>query len=163
MCFSGLRPGTGCLLVWSSILLLWTLAPCDSITYCQARGLSGHTSPRGECACFFLEDSALLEDKEDYLLLSWSDSKWAHLVHCEEIFYSKLELLTPLWQAMFGSYCSAVVLAACNCSATRHGGRTMSLTARLYSHLLGQAQDGVAQWVQGARGLAWGYDLGYPW
>ena len=41
-----------------------------------------------------------------------------------------------------------------NYSATHHGGRTMSLTARLCSHLLGQAQDGVAQWVQGARGLA---------
>ena len=32
----------------------------------------------------------------------------------------------------------------------------MSLTARLCSHLLGQAQDGVAQWVQGARGLVVG-------
>ena len=66
----------------------------------------------GECACFFLEDSALLEAEEDYLLLSWSDSKWAHLVHCEEIFVSELELLTPLWQAVFGSYYSAMVHAA---------------------------------------------------
>ena len=32
----------------------------------------------------------------------------------------------------------------------------MSLTARLCLYLLGQAQDGVAQWVQGARGLAMG-------
>ena len=32
----------------------------------------------------------------------------------------------------------------------------MSSTARLRSHLLGQAQDGVAQRVQGARGLAVG-------
>ena len=32
----------------------------------------------------------------------------------------------------------------------------MSLTARLCSHLLGQAQDGVAQWIQGAQGLAVG-------
>ena len=52
-----------------------------------------------------------------------------------------------------GSRCSAT---AHNCSATHHGGRTMSLTARLCSHLLGQAQDGVAQWVQGAWGLAVG-------
>ena len=58
---------------------------------------------------FFLTDSAPLEAEEDYLLLAWSDSKWAYLVHCEEIFDSKLELLTPLWQAVFGSYCSAVV------------------------------------------------------
>ena len=82
----GLRPGTGCLLSWSStILLLWTLAPHDYVIYCQARGLSGHTSPRGECVCFILEDSVPLEAEEDYLLFSWSDSKWAHLVHCEEI------------------------------------------------------------------------------
>ena len=32
----------------------------------------------------------------------------------------------------------------------------MSLTARLCLHLLGQAQDSVAQWIQGARGLAVG-------
>ena len=110
---SGLRLGTGCLLGWSStILLLWTLAPHDYVIYCQARGLSGHTSPRGECACFFLEDSMLLEAEEDYLLLLWLESKWAHLVHCKENFVSKLELLTPLWQAVFGSCCSAVVRTA---------------------------------------------------
>ena len=60
----------------------------------QARGLSGHTSPRGECVCFNLEDSAPLEAEEDYLPFMW-----AHLVHCEEIFDFKLELLTSLWQA----------------------------------------------------------------
>ena len=27
-----------------------SLAPRDYVTYCQARGLSGHTSPRYECA-----------------------------------------------------------------------------------------------------------------
>ena len=37
-------------------LLLWTLAPHDYAIYCQAWGLSGHTSPHGECAGFFLED-----------------------------------------------------------------------------------------------------------
>ena len=95
MCFSVLRPGTSYLLVWSSILLLWTLAPNDYVIYCQAQGLSGYTSPHGECAYFFLEDSTLLEAEEDCFLLLWSDSKWAHLVHCEEIFDSKLELLTP--------------------------------------------------------------------
>jgi len=48
---SGLRPRTGCLLGWSSaFLLLWTLAPRDYVPYCQARGLSGHTSPCGEWA-----------------------------------------------------------------------------------------------------------------
>ena len=93
----GLCPGTGGLLDWSfAFLLLWTLAPCDYITYCQAQGLSGHTSPHDECVCFILEDYAPLEPKEDYLPFSWLDSKWAHLVHYEEIFDSELELLTPL-------------------------------------------------------------------
>ena len=50
---SGLQPRVGYLLGWSSaFLLLWTLAPRDYVTYCQARGLSGHTSPCGECAFF---------------------------------------------------------------------------------------------------------------
>ena len=43
-----------------------------------------------------------------------------------------------------------------NCSATHYGGWTMSLTARLCSNLLEQAQDGVVQRIQGARGLAVG-------
>ncbi|XP_066333758.1 uncharacterized protein [Miscanthus floridulus] len=38
--------------------------------------------------------------------------EWAHLVHYREIFDSELELLTPLWQAVLGSHCSAVVHAA---------------------------------------------------
>ena len=61
---------------------------------------------------FFLDDSVSLEANEDYLLFSWSDSKWAHLVHCEEIFDYELELLTPYWQAVLGLYCSAMVHAA---------------------------------------------------
>ena len=113
MCFLGLRPRIGCLLDWFFIfLLLWTLAPHDYVIYCQTQGLSGHTSPSGECACFILEDSVPLEGEEDYLLLVWSDSKWAHLVHCEEIFYSELELLTPLWQVVLGLHCSATVHTA---------------------------------------------------
>ena len=65
---SGLRLGTGYQLSWSSaFLLLGTLAPRDCVIYYQARGLSGHTSPRGECACFVLEDSGPLEAEEDYL------------------------------------------------------------------------------------------------
>ena len=83
----GLCLGTGCPLCWSStFLLLWTLAPHDYVIYCLARGLSGHTSPRGECVSFILEDSVPLEVEEDYLIFSWSNSKWAHLVHCEENF-----------------------------------------------------------------------------
>ena len=59
-----------------------------------------------------MEDSTPLEAKEDYLLFSWSDSKWAHLVHCEEIFYSELELITPLLQVVLGLYCLAMVHVA---------------------------------------------------
>ena len=80
----------------------WTLAPRDHVTYCQARGLSGHTSPCSECVFYNLEDSVPPEVEEDYLLFSWSDSKWAHLVHSEEIFYFELELLTSFWQALLG-------------------------------------------------------------
>ena len=107
---SRLCPGTGCLLGWFfTILVLWTLAPHDYVIYYQARGLRGHTSPHGECVCFILEDSMPLEAEEDYLLFSWSDTKWAHLVHYEEFFDSELELLTPLWQVILGLYCSATV------------------------------------------------------
>ena len=87
----------------------WTLAPRDYVTYYQARGLSGHTSPCGECVCFNLEDSAPPEVEEDYLPFLWSDSKWAHLVHSEEIFNFELELLTSLWQALLGIHSLAMV------------------------------------------------------
>ena len=107
---SRLRSRTGCLLGWSfTILLLWTLAPHDYIIYCQAQGLSGHTSPHGECASFILEDSTPLDAEEDYLSSSWSDSKWANFIHYEEIFDYELKLLTPLWQAVLRLCCSAMV------------------------------------------------------
>ena len=65
-CLLGLRSRTSCLLDCPfAILLLWTLAPYDYVIYCQARGLSGHTAPHGECACFFLEDSMPLEAEQD--------------------------------------------------------------------------------------------------
>ena len=50
---SACSSGTSCLLDWSFITpLVLTLAPHDHVIYCQARGLSGHTSPCGECALF---------------------------------------------------------------------------------------------------------------
>ena len=82
------------LVACSAGLLLWTLAPHDHVTYYQARGLSGHTSPCGECVCFNLKNSASPKVGEDYLPFSWMDSKWAHLVHYEEIFDFELELLS---------------------------------------------------------------------
>ena len=53
-----------------------------------------------------------LDAEKDYLLFSWSDSKWALLIHYEEIFDSELELLTPLWQVVLGLYYLATVHAA---------------------------------------------------
>ena len=129
----------------------WTLAPCDHVTYYQARGLSGHTLPCGECVFSNLDDSVPPEVEDDYLAFLWLDSKWAHLVHSENILDFELELHTSLWQALLGTHCSAMIH---NCSVTHYGGWTMSLTAWLCSHLLGQAQNGVAQQIQGARGLA---------
>ena len=49
-----------------------------------------------------LEDSMPPEVEDDYLPFLWSDSKWAHLVHSEEIFYFELQLLTSFWQVMLG-------------------------------------------------------------
>ena len=93
----------------------WTLAPCNHVTYCQAWGLSGHTSPCDECVFFNLEDSVPPKIEENYLPFSWTDSKWAHLVHNEEIFNFEHELLTSFWQALLGILCSVMVH---NCSAT---------------------------------------------
>ena len=47
--------------------------------------------------------------EEDYLPFSWSDSKWAHLVHDEEIFNFELELLTSFYQALLGILCLVMV------------------------------------------------------
>ena len=164
---SRLHPGTGCLLDRSSAFhLLWTLAPCDYVTYCQARGISGHSSPCGECVCFNLDNSTPPEVEEDSLLSrgwtlsghTWSTARKFSILSLNSLHpYGKPNLgyATRRWFTLLGdgSCCSAT---AHNCSATHHGGRTMSLTARLCSHLLGQAQDGVAQRIQGARGLAVG-------
>ena len=81
-------------LVFGFSSTFWTLAPRDYVTYYQARGLSGHTSPCGECVFFNMEDSVPSQVEEDYLAFSWSDSKRAHLVYSEEIFDFELELLT---------------------------------------------------------------------
>ena len=63
--FSHLEAAPGDWLPARLVFYFLTLAPHDYVIYCQAQGLSGHSSPRSECACFFLEDSAPLEDEED--------------------------------------------------------------------------------------------------
>ena len=89
---------------------------------------------------------------------TWSTAKKFLILNLSSLHpYGKLCLgyAARLWFVLLGNStcCSAT---AHNCSATHHGGRTMSLTARLCSHLLGQAQDDIAQRVQGVRGLAMG-------
>ena len=89
---------------------------------------------------------------------TWSTVKKFSILNLSSLHpYGKpcLGYATRLRFALLGdsTCCSAT---ARNCSATHHGGRTMSLTAWPCSHLLRQAQDGVAQRVQGARGLAMG-------
>ena len=56
---------TGFLLSWFFITPLFlTLAPHDHVIYCQARGLSGHTSPCGEYVCFFWKTPCILKPKK---------------------------------------------------------------------------------------------------
>ena len=44
---------------------------------------------------YSLEDFVPPKVEEDYLPFSWSDSKWAHLVHIEEISILNLNSLHP--------------------------------------------------------------------
>ena len=122
-------------LFWKTLRLLKLK---KSISFPRGRTLSGHT---------------------------WSTMKKFSILNLSSLYpYGKpyLGYTARRWFTLLGdgSRCSAT---AHNWSATHHGGRTMSLTAQFCPHLLGQAQDGVAQRVQGARGLAvGGYDPGYP-
>ena len=82
---------------------------------------------------------------------TWSTTRKFSILNLSSLHpYGKLclDLTARLWPSLLAT--------ARYYSATCHGGRTMSLTARLCSHLLGQAQDGVSQRVQGAWGLAMG-------
>ena len=112
----GLRSRTGNLLGWSfTILLLWTLTPHEYVIYCQAWGLSGHTSPCGECAlshfratledwlparlvfCYF----STLDPDTIWLrhLLSGSGTKWAHFVTPRVLALHNLTCITWAWSS----------------------------------------------------------------
>ena len=60
--FSHLEASPGDWLPARLVFYFLTLAPHDYVIYCQARRLSGHTSPHGECAGFFLEDYTPIEE-----------------------------------------------------------------------------------------------------
>jgi hypothetical protein len=75
----------GLFLNWVGIISFWTMAPRDWVTYCQDRGLSGHTSPSGECAyCFCNKVVRQCQRHDPYLgytdpkdhLLSILKSQW---------------------------------------------------------------------------------------
>ena len=79
---------------------------------------------------------------------TWSTARKFSILNLSSLHpYGKpcLDHTARLWSALLS-----------NCSTTHYGGWIMSFTARLCSHLLGQVQNGVAQRVQGARGLAVG-------
>ena len=137
---------------------------------------------------FFLEDSVHLEVSfSRSLLFSSLDSKWAHLVCCEEIFNSGLELLTPLWQTVLGIHCSATVSTArrgctlldnclqlfgdgahCsatahNCSMTHYSGRTMGWSAQLwFAPARTSSRRRCTMGTRRLRTSCGGYDPGYP-
>ena len=153
MCFiSFLGHAQGLAACSADLLLLFyflTLAPHDYVIYYQARGLSGHTSPRGECACFFWKTPCLLKPKKVISFPrgrtlsghTWSTTKKFSFMNLSSLHpYGKpyLGYTARRWFTLLGddSRCSTF---AHNCSVTHHGGRTMSLTARLCSHLLEQA------------------------
>ena len=94
VCLSPLGASPGDWMPARLVFYFLTLAPHDYVIYCQARGLSGHTSPYSECVFSDLKDTMSPEVEDNYLPFSWSDSKWTHLVYSEKIFNFELKLLT---------------------------------------------------------------------
>ena len=95
------------------------------------------------------------EVEEDYLPFLWSNSKWHTWSTMRKFSILNLSSLHPSSKPHLGKLMLGRTIKLVGyCSVTHYGGRTMSLTARLCLHLLGQAQDGIVQWIQGARGLA---------
>ena len=107
--------------------------------------LSGHTWSTAE-KFSFLNLSSLHPYGKPYL--SHSGRQWFTVLGGDRSRCSATGYAARQWFTLLGD--------GSRSSAVQHGGWTMSLTARRYSHLLGQAQDDVAQRVQCARGLAVG-------
>ena len=67
-----------------------TLAPRACVTYYQARGLSGHTSPCGKCV-YFIDPYALNVGHNYYCTrvtyISFQKYKWAHFIKKEIFFF----------------------------------------------------------------------------
>ena len=151
-----------------------TLVPHDYVIYCQARGLSGHTSPCGECVCFFWKTPCILKPKK-FISFSrvrtlsghtWSAAKKFSILDLSSLHpYGKpyLGYVAQLWFALLGNdaRCSAT---AHNCSATHYGGRTMSWTTRLWFALARtSSRRRCITSTRHSRTSYGGYDPGYPW
>ena len=134
--FSYLEATLGDWLPARLVFYFLTLAPHDYVIYCQARGLSGHTSPCGECVCFFWKTPCILKPKKfiSFSLVwtlsghTWSAANKFSVLDLSSLHpYGKLYLgyVARLRFALLGdgARCSAT---AHNCSATHYGGRTMS-------------------------------------
>ena len=104
---------------------------------------------------YSMEDSVPPEVEEDYLPFSWSDSKWAHLVHNEEIFNFKLELLTSFWQALLGILCIATVH---NCSMSDYE----SNYSALFTPTRTSSRRRCTADIRRSGTSYGGYDPGYP-
>ena len=59
--FSHLEASPGDWLPAQLVFYFLTLAPHDYVIYCQTRAISGHTSPYGECVCFFWKTPCLFK------------------------------------------------------------------------------------------------------
>ena len=90
------------------------MAPHAYVTYYQAQGLSGHTSPCGECA-YFIDPYALTVHQNYYCprvtYISFQKYKWAHLIRKEIFFLFSLE-----HHAFFGhnTWCSGTSCGGIN-------------------------------------------------
>ena len=75
----------------SAEILFWTLAPCACVTYYQAQGLSGHTSPCGECVCFLTPTPLMIKDAtlQDALTFLFRNTVGTH--HRRKIFFFLLK------------------------------------------------------------------------
>ena len=167
--------------------LLWTLAPRDYVTYCQARGLSGHTSPHGECVCFNLEDSAPPEVKKTISLSrgrtlsghTWSTARKFSILNLSSLHpYGKPNLGYATRRRFTllddGSHCSAMVHTAQRCfTLLDDGSQLLGNSSRWSNHefdcsvLFASARTSSRRrcttGTRRSRTSCGGYDPRYPW
>jgi len=89
------------------------MAPRAYVTYYQARGLSGHTLPYGECAYFIDPYALTVGHNYSYTRVTYNSFqkyKWAHLIRKKIFFVFPLE-----HHAFFGQpESSAIIVVYCS-------------------------------------------------